>query len=214
MKKNSKFSKEDISRLLLSINAVTLNPSKPYRFVSGILSPIYCDNRLILSYPDKRDFIVNALIELIKNRKLNFDIIAGVATSGIPFAALLADRLKKPMVYVRSDGKQHGKQNIVEGRLEKGRKVLLIEDLISTGKSSIGSLMALRDAGAVVNDCIAIFTYNFKIARDNFMAIKCNLHVLSDFENLIQVAADKGYIRKAELEMVLSWNKHPEAWGR
>ena len=203
-----------VSKLLLGINAVTLSPRKPYKFFSGVLSPVYCDNRLILSYHEKRNIIVNAFIEVIKAKKLKFEIIAGVATSGIPFATLLADRLKMPMVYVRSDVKKHGKQNVVEGRLEKGKKVLLVEDLISTGKSSIAAVQALRNNGAVVNDCIAIFTYNFKIAKDNFKANKCNLHVLSDFENLIEVAAKEGYIKKADLGMVLSWNKNPEVLGK
>ena len=214
MKETKQVSRAGISKLLLQINAVTLRPSNPYKFVSGILSPIYCDNRLILSYPEKRAAIINAFLELIKDKKLIFEIIAGVATSGIPYAALIADKLRKPMVYVRSDAKEHGKGNIIEGKLEKGRKVLLVEDLISTGKSSIAAVKALRNQGVIVNDCIAIFTYNFRSAENNFETNKCNLHTLSDFKILVEVASKEGYIKEHEIKNVLEWSKNPEKWSK
>ncbi|MBI2545632.1 orotate phosphoribosyltransferase [Candidatus Woesearchaeota archaeon] len=201
-----------ISKILLEIKAVTLNPGKPYTFVSGIRSPIYCDNRLILSYPEKRAAIINAFSELIKRNKLGCDIIAGVATSGIPFAALLAEKLGKPMVYVRPDAKKHGKGNMIEGRVEQGKKALVVEDLISTGGSSLAVVEALREAGVRVAECLAIFTYTFKKAADNFEEHNCKLYTLADFPNLIKVAAKQGYIKESELQHVLSWSRNPEQW--
>ena len=205
---------KDISKILLDIQAITLNPAKPYKFVSGILSPIYCDNRLILSHPDKRSVIIKAFLSLIKHHALEFDTIAGVATSGIPYAALIADALSKPMIYVRADAKEHGKGNVIEGKLEPGKTVLIVEDLISTGKSSLAAVDAVRNAGGIVNDCIAIFTYNFPGAIENFKEHSCSLHTLSNFEDLIAVALETGYLKKTEVENVLAWNKHAQIWGQ
>ncbi len=207
------FSPDAISKLLLQTQAISLNPQHPYTFVSGIKSPIYCDNRLILSYPEKRDIIVEAYLVLIREKRLVFDVVAGVATSGIPWAALIADRLQKPMIYVRGEAKQHGKGNLIEGRLEQGSGVLLIEDLISTGKSSLAVVAALREAGAHVAACVAIFTYNFKIAAVQFDAANCVLHTLSNFENLVQIASEEGYLEHEDVQHVLAWNKDPENWG-
>lgn len=204
----------DVSEILLEIRAVTLNPERPYRFVSGILSPVYCDNRLILSYPDKRKAVTNHFIEKIKETCSNFDVIAGVATSGIPHAAWIADRLGKPMIYVRSSKKEHGKGNLVEGKLEKGQDVIVIEDLISTGGSSVSAVNAVKEAGGKVIKCIAIFTYGMEKAKKMFEEAKCDLVPLSNFDTLIEVASDRNYIRAEDKERILEWRKDPENWGR
>jgi len=147
---------EDVAKILLEIKAVTLNAEKPYRYASGIFSPIYCDNRLLISDVAKREKIIDYFVQTIKDNKLQFDVVAGVATAGIPHASWIADKLKKPMVYVRSSAKEHGKHNQIEGRLEKGQKVLIVEDLISTGGSTLDAVSAVRDAGGVVTHSLAI----------------------------------------------------------
>ncbi|WP_423063497.1 orotate phosphoribosyltransferase [Candidiatus Paracoxiella cheracis] len=204
----------EIAKLLLEIKAVTLNPSQPYRYTSGILSPIYCDNRLIISYPEKRKIVIDAFLKLIEDNHLSFDVVAGTATAGIPHAAWIADRLNKPMVYVRDKGKAHGKQNQIEGKIEAGQTALVIEDLISTGGSSVKAGIALREAGALVNDCVAIFTYQLKKAHDAFADADIHLKTLSDFSTLIDVAAKEGYISDKEKSQVLAWNKDPVKWGQ
>lgn len=204
---------DQIAKLLLEIKAVTLNVQTPFRYTSGILSPIYCDNRLIISYPDKRKIIIDAFIEMINNNKLQFDVVAGTATAGIPHAAWIAERLNKPMVYVRNKSKEHGKQNQIEGLLKPGQKALIIEDLVSTGGSSVAAGVACREAGAVVTDCVAIFTYQMEKARQAFSQAQINLHTLTNFATLIQVATDEGYISQDEKERALEWNKDPAGWG-
>jgi len=205
---------EQIAKLLLEIKAVTLNLKQPYRYTSGILSPIYCDNRLIISYPDKRQQVIDAFLKLIEEQNIQFDIAAGTATAGIPHAAWLADRLNKPMVYVRGKAKGHGKQNQIEGVLEKGQTTLVIEDLISTGGSSVAAGLSLREAGATVNDCIAIFTYQMQKSIDAFKEADIHLHTLSDFTTLINVAVQENYITEEEKKLALEWNQDPANWGK
>ena len=202
----------EIAKLLLEIKAVTLNFREPYRYTSGILSPIYCDNRLIISYPDKREVIINAFLSLIQDNKLKFDIVAGVATAGIPHAAWIADRLKKPMVYIRSAAKEHGKQNQIEGHLIKGQRALLVEDLISTGKSSIQAGLILRDAGANVHHCIAIFNYALTQTKQRFEEVGIKVYSLSNFTTLIDVAEAQHDISSVEKSQALKWNKDPSSW--
>jgi len=204
----------EIAKLLLEIKAVTLNPSEPYRYTSGILSPIYCDNRLIISYPDKRKRIIDAFLSLIREHSMTFDVVAGTATAGIPHAAWIADRLNKPMVYVRSKSKGHGKHNQIEGQLEAGQKALVVEDLISTGGSSVNAGLALREASAIVTDCVAIFTYQLEEAAKAFADADIHLNTLCDFSTLIDVAAHEGYISEEEKLQALAWNKDPVTWSQ
>ena len=204
----------NIAKLLLNLKAVALNVAEPFRYTSGMLSPIYCDNRLIISYPDARSQVIDAFMQLIDENKLEFDVLAGTATAGIPHAAWLADRLNKPMVYVRGSTKAHGKQNQIEGKLEKGQVALVVEDLISTGGSSVKAGVALREAGAVVNDCIAIFTYQMEKAAQQFNDASIKLHTLSDFSTLMDVAEAEGQLTEEEKNTALAWNKDPAGWGK
>ena len=202
----------EIAKILLSIKAVTLNFQRPYRYSSGLSSPIYCDNRLIISYPEKRKIAINALLHLIKENNLQFDVIAGAETAGIPHAAWIADRLNVPMVYVRDKAKNHGKQNQIEGRLKQGQKVLVVEDLVSVGKSAIAASLVLRQF-ATVKDCITIFSYQLSKAQQNFAEAKLNYYTLSDFKTLIKVAITEGYITEEEKQKALAWNNNPENWN-
>lgn len=203
---------QEIAKLLLEIKAVSLNVKEPFRYTSGIISPIYTDNRLIISFPEKRKIIINAFVDLIKAKNLLFDVVAGTATAGIPHAALIANALEKPMVYVRGKAKEHGKQNQIEGRLEKNQRAIVVEDLISTGKSSIAAAEALREAGGIVEDCIAIFTYELPQATQGFSDAKVHCHALTNFSTLLETAEKLGYINSDELEEAQNWNKNPEKW--
>jgi orotate phosphoribosyltransferase len=204
--------KEQVAEILLKIKAVTLSPNKPYKFTSGIISPIYCDNRLLMSYPEERLKIRDFFIETIKDNNINFDIIAGTATSGIPHAAWLADKLEKPMIYVRAKAKEHGKENLIEGKLEKGQKVLVIEDLFSTGGSSAFVVKALQDAGCLVEFCLAIFSYELKQINENFTRLNCTPIALSNFSTLIDIAVKNNYIKEKDKKKVLEWSKDPWKW--
>lgn len=205
---------EEVARILLEAKAVMLNPSKPYRFVSGVLSPIYCDNRLLLSYPEMRVKIVESFLEKIRENNLEFEIVAGVATAAIPHAAWIAERLGKPMIYVRSSKKEHGKENLIEGKLEKGKKVIVIEDLVSTGGSSVGAVKAVKEAGGDVVACVAIFTYEMEKAERLFSEAECPLYTLTKFSTLVDVASKNGYMSEEETAKVLEWNKDPQGWGK
>ncbi|MCK4531261.1 MAG: orotate phosphoribosyltransferase [Candidatus Aenigmarchaeota archaeon] len=205
---------KEIANILLDVRAITLSPSKPYRFVSGIFSPIYCDNRLLMSYPEKRKKIIDYFVEVIRERNLDFDVVAGIASSGIPHAAWIAERLGKPMIYIRKKTKEHGKENLIEGKLEKGQKVVIVEDLISTGSSSVNGVEAVRDQGGIVENCLAIFTYEMEKAKENFRNARCELIPLSDFTTLIEVASERNYIKPEERLKTLEWNKDPQNWGK
>ena len=198
-----------IANLLLDIEAVTFSFTKPYlyTFISGIKGPIYCDNRRLISYPHKRKIVVDEVLKVSK--RLKFDIIGGVSTAGIPWAALMAERLHKPMIYIRPEPKRYGEKRQIEGDMEKGNTVLVIDDLISTGKSAISVIDVVRRNGGKVTDCVSIFTYGLKTARKNFNKIKCNLHTLLSLSDLIEVALDKKYISKEEKEELLKWQKDP-----
>lgn len=203
---------QQIAQLLLDIKAVMLNLQTPFRFTSGILSPIYCDNRLIISYPDKRKIIIDAFVETIQKNNLVCDVVAGTATAGIPHAAWIADRLNKPMVYVRSKAKEHGKQNLIEGLLQSNQKILVIEDLVSTGGSVIAAAEACREAGGIVTGCLAIFSYQMEKAIQCFAQAKIQLFTLTDFSTLIEVASQREIITESEKKHALEWSRNPRDW--
>ena len=203
---------DKISEILLSVNADVLRTKPPFRWASGILSPIYTDNRLLMSYPKERELIINSFIKLIKKNKLKFDGFAGTATAGIPWAAWLAYKLRKPMVYVRSEAKDHGKENMVEGKIEKSKRYIVVEDLVSTGSSSLNTINALRAREAVVESCIAIFTYELEKSKKNFEDADVKLLTLTNFTSFVKTALKKKYISKEQLGHILDWKKHPEGW--
>lgn len=205
---------KQIATLLLDLKCVALNAKQPFQYTSGMLSPIYCDNRLIMSYPDRRQQVIDAFLKLIQEKAINFDVVAGVATAGITHAAWIADRLNKPMVYVRDKAKGHGKQNQIEGVINKGQTALVVEDLISTGGSATAAAFALRDAGATVNHCIAIFSYQLPTAIQAFTDCQVQLNTLSDFSTLVNVATEQGAIDNADKNTILAWNKNPNEWGK
>lgn len=203
---------EEVAKALLDIKAVTLSPASPYTWASGIKSPIYCDNRITISVPSVRKKIAHSLANLIKEKYPDVEVIAGTATAGIPHAAFVAQILDLPMIYIRSKAKEHGKTNQIEGRLEKGQKVVLIEDLISTGNSVIEAAKAAEKAGANVLGCVAIFTYEMSLGDKNFAASGFELHCLSNYSTLLEVAQKEEYISKPEFELLINWSKDPENW--
>ncbi len=204
---------ETIALYLLEIQAIRLNNVSPFTWASGLLSPIYCDNRIALSYPAKRTYIKNQLVNAIKDNFNNVDVIAGVATAGIPQGALVADELNLPFIYIRSSAKTHGMTNKIEGKLEKGQNVVLIEDLISTGKSSLNAVSTLRDAGAIVAGMVAIFTYGLNIAKTNFETNNCKLITLSNYNTMITKAVANNNISADEKDSLLKWRKDPKQWS-
>lgn len=202
----------EVARKLLEIKAVKLSPQEPFTWASGLLSPIYCDNRISLSHPEVRSFLKNCLAE--KSSAFgNFDVVAGVATAGIPHGTLLADALNKPFVYVRSSAKDHGRRNQIEGEIRAGQKVLLIEDLISTGGSSLLAAEALREAGAEVVGVLAIFQYGFEKAARAFQEKNIPLLTLTQYDTLVQEAANTGYISTTDIDTLNKWRQNPDAWG-
>jgi orotate phosphoribosyltransferase len=205
-------SEAQIAALLLQINAIKLSPQNPFIWASGIESPIYCDNRMVLSYPEVRDAMVAALVAQ-SAQFADFDTIAGVATAGIPHGALLADRLQLPFIYVREKPKSHGRQNQIEGHLAKNARVLVIEDLISTGGSSLKAVETLREAGANVVGTLAIFTYGFEQATHAFEMAKCPLVTLSNYPTLLEQALKQNYISEADLITLQAWRQSPQTWS-
>lgn len=205
----------DVARLLFSVGAISLSPRKPYRFTSGMLSPIYLDNRLIISYPDVRSKIVDYYIETIEELigSETIDLISGTATAAIPHASFIADRLEKPMVYVEPAKGERGRAKI-GGRLGKKQRVLVIEDHISTGGSSIGNVLAVRGGGGIVKECIATTTYQMKKAQDAFDKHRVSVHSLSTVTNILDVAVEEGYIDKSERDVVQKWTVDPTGWGK
>ena len=197
------------SEYLLQIKAIKLEPAKPFTWASGWKSPIYCDNRKTLSYPVVRSFIKNSFVEIIREKYPQTDVIAGVATGAIAQGALVAQELDVPFVYVRPGTKAHGLGNKIEGVVKKGQNVLVIEDLISTGGSSLNAVFALREAGCNVIGMLAIFTYGFTLAEDNFKKAQCNLITLSNYNDLVDLAIESGYIDKDHLETLKTWRKDP-----
>jgi len=206
--------KEKIAEMLLNIEAVKLSPSKPFTWASGWKSPIYCDNRKALSYPEVRDYVRDAYVRVIKKEFPDTEVIAGVATGAIAQAALVAQALNLPMVYVRSAAKAHGMTNLVEGVVKAGQKVVVIEDLISTGGSSLKAVQALRETGCEVLGLVAIFSYNFDVASQSFEQEKCKLLTLSDYQTLNQIGLQKGFITENDLDNLKKWRENPNTWGQ
>ena len=202
----------ELARVLLSINAVRLNPVTPFQFSSGLLSPIYCDNRLIISHPKERQQITQAFLEVIHRLSLDIDVVAGTATAGIPHAAWLAAALNKPMIYIRSKPKTHGTGSQIEGQLTAGQRVLLIEDLISTGGSVINAVEAIRKAKAIVTDALCIFTYGLEVAQQNLANASLRYHALTDFHALCTVAVEQQLIKKENLPSLTQWQSNPKSW--
>ena len=198
---------------LLQIKAIKLQPAKPFTWASGWKSPIYCDNRMTLSFPEVRTFIRDSFAARVKELYPEAEVVAGVATGAIAHGALVADALGLPFIYVRSGAKDHGLGNQIEGHFEKNQKIVVIEDLISTGGSSLGAVKALREAGCDVLGMIAIFTYGFSKASDAFAAEKCKLDTLSDYNVLVDMAVASGYIGAGEVETLKKWRIDPASWG-
>lgn len=197
---------------LLESKAVILQPNDPFTWASGWLSPIYCDNRVTLSYPEVRDYIKEAFKQTILDQFGMPDLIAGVATGAIAQGALVADQMDLPMIYVRAAAKGHGRQNLIEGRLEAGQRVVVVEDLVSTGGSSLKAVEAIREAGAVVEGMVAIFTYSFPVATEAFKEAGVKLHTLSNYNALIEKALETGYIQESQVEVLSAWREEPSAW--
>lgn len=200
------------AELLMQINAIKLRPENPFTWASGWKSPIYCDNRIILSFPSIRNFIRQEMARQLEDLYGKPDVIAGVATGAIGIGILVAEYLGLPFVYVRPEAKSHGRQNQIEGYLEPNSSVVIIEDLISTGKSSLNAVDALAKSGANIKGMIAIFTYGFQIAEENFKAKGINLHTLTDYKTAIQQATVTNYVKEEQLDMLLEWRKDPSQW--
>ncbi|MDG2081092.1 MAG: orotate phosphoribosyltransferase [Bacteroidales bacterium] len=204
---------ENIASILLDIKAIKLSPKNPFTWASGLRSPIYCDNRIALSFPDKRTYIKEKIVTTIKEYFTEVEVIAGVATAGIPQGALVADMLGLPFVYVRSSAKSHGMTNKIEGNIEKGQRVVVIEDLVSTGKSSLDAVDALRAVNADVMGMVAIFTYGLDIAVDNFASKGCDLIALSDYNAMISKAVSEKYVSFEDEKSLLEWRTNPKNWS-
>ncbi|MGP3560880.1 orotate phosphoribosyltransferase [Geobacillus sp. BK01] len=206
--------KHDIAAKLLQIGAVALQPNEPFTWSSGLKSPIYCDNRLTLAYPDVRRTIADGLAELIRTQFPEADLIAGTATAGIPHAAWVSERLELPMCYVRSQAKAHGKGKQIEGKAEPGQRVVVIEDLISTGGSSLTAVRALKEAGCEVLGIAAIFTYGLDKAKQAFAAENLPAYTLTDYDTLIETAVRLGAVSEHNLATLRKWRENPEEWGK
>ena len=202
-----------IAGYLMQIKAIKLQPSNPFTWASGWKSPIYCDNRKTLSFPEVRSYIRDSFAATVNDLYPGAGMIAGVATGAIAHGALVAEKLGLPFIYVRSEAKSHGLGNQIEGYYEKGQKVVVIEDLISTGGSSLSAVRALREAGCEVLGMVAIFTYGFQKAADGFAEEKCKLDSLSNYDTLIECALESGYIGNSEVETLKKWRTNPSTWG-
>jgi orotate phosphoribosyltransferase len=202
-----------IAEYLLQIKAIKLQPSNPFTWASGWKSPIYCDNRKTLSFPEVRSFIRDSFTQLIKELYPSTELIAGVATGAISHGALVADKMGLPFIYVRSEAKEHGLGNQIEGYFVKGQKVVVIEDLISTGGSSLNAVKALREAGCDVLGMAAIFTYEFRKAADGFKSAGCRLDTLCNYSILLETAVKAGYVTETDLATLRKWRLDPSVWG-
>ena len=204
----------EFANLLLSIDAVKLSVNPPFVWTSGIRTPIYCDNRLIISYPEERKKVIAGYRKLIEENNIEFDVIAGTATAAVPFASFLAYELNKPMVYIRHKSKDYGRSKQIEGKMETGARVLIIEDLISTGGSAIRSVESCKteyDANVVA--VLAVFTYEMKKAKQAFTETSIPLYTLSNFSTLVHLATEQGKLPSEQKDTVLSWSKNPEKWS-
>lgn len=200
------------AELLLQINAIKLEPENPFTWASGWKSPIYCDNRIILSYPHIRTYVREQIGKQVESLFGKPDVIAGVATGAIGIGMLVAEYLGLPFIYVRPEAKSHGRQNQIEGVLEVNQNVVVIEDLISTGKSSLNAVRTLKSGGANIKGMVAIFTYGFDVAEQNFEKENLDLYTLSDYEHLIHLASETGYIREDQQQTLMQWSTNPAVW--
>jgi len=205
---------KEVAKKLLAINTIKIQPDSPFTWASGWKAPIYCDNRKVLSYPETRTFIYKQFAKIIKEKYPNAEAIAGVATGAIAHGALVAEELHLPFIYVRSKPKGHGLENLIEGDIKPGTKVVVVEDLISTGTSSLNAVHAIRNYGAEVLGMVAIFTYNFPHADKNFEEAGVELTTLSNYNLLLEMAFEDGDITSAQLESLNNWRKNPESWGK
>jgi len=205
--------KSETAELLLKLKAIKLQPNDPFTWASGWKSPIYCDNRIILSNIGCRNKIANYFSQLITEKYKDVDVIAGVATGAIGIGILVAEKLNLPFIYVRPQAKKHGRQNQIEGEVSKGKKIIVIEDLISTGKSSLNAVKALREAELDVLGMIAIFTYDFEISKNNFLKDSVKLNTLSNYSELLKKAVEINYVSEKDIETLEKWNKSPESWS-
>lgn len=203
-----------IAEFLLQIKAIKLQPDKPFTWASGWKSPIYCDNRVILSHPKIRTFVREQFVKAIEEEFGRPDVIAGVATGAIAHGVLVAEALGLPFIYIRSEAKSHGLTNLVEGRLEEGQSVVIIEDLISTGKSSLKAADAIREKKGIVKGMAAIFTYGFDQAAESFKRNNCPLITLSNYDTLLKQALSTEYITENQVETLTKWRKNPSQWGQ
>ncbi|KAA1242977.1 orotate phosphoribosyltransferase [Aquimarina sp. RZ0] len=202
------------AELLLQINAIKLQPQEPFTWASGWKSPIYCDNRITLSYPVIRNYLRENLAKFIEEEYGKPDVIAGVATGAIGIGMLVAEQLNLPFIYVRPEAKKHGRKNQIEGIIPSGKNVIVVEDLISTGKSSLNAVKALQEVDANVKGMVAIFNYGFDIASENFKEAALALHTLSNYENLLEQALDTNYITGAQQKTLQSWRTNPAGWNQ
>ncbi|MBD3864453.1 MAG: orotate phosphoribosyltransferase [Olleya marilimosa] len=201
------------AQVLLQVNAIKLQPTNPFTWASGWKSPIYCDNRVVLSYPPIRNYIREEMSKFIEEHYGKPDVIAGVATGAIGIGMLVAEYLGLPFIYVRPEAKGHGRKNQIEGHIESGQNVVVVEDLISTGKSSLNAVKALKEANVNVKGMIAIFSYGFDVAKENFEKANITLHTLSNYESLLTEAASSNYISEKEIETLSRWNANPSVWN-
>lgn len=204
---------QKVAEFLLQIKAIKLQPNNPFTWASGWKSPIYCDNRITLSHPAIRTYIRQKLTELVQDEFGSVSVIAGVATAGIPQGALVAQELGLPFIYVRSQAKEHGTGSLIEGEFSPGQRVVVVEDLISTGKSSLQAVSALRDAGCEVAGLVAIFSYGFDAAAENFKNAKCPFFTLSNYNALIEYAQEHNFVLEEDLKLLRKWREDPQAWG-
>jgi len=205
---------QQVAKSLLQINAIILQPNNPFKWAAGWNSPIYCDNRKTLSYPEIRTNIKQGLAAIVKNHYKGANVIAGVATAGIPHGALVAEELGLPFIYVRSKAKEYGKQNQIEGFFEEGQSVILVEDLISSGKSSLDSAQVLKDAGMNVKGIVSIFTYGFDAAAENFKKAECEYVSLCDYSTLLPIAKEQQYVEESDLTVLNKWRDNPAIWKK
>ena len=203
-----------VAEFLLQIKAIKLQPEEPFVWASGWNSPIYCDNRIALSYPRVRTFIRQELVKLIEDKFGRPDIIAGVATAAIAQGALVSEALGLPFVYVRSSAKDHGRQNTIEGEVAPGQTAVVIEDLVSTGGSSLKAVEELKKNGVIVKGLVSIFSYGFDTASENFKKAGCPFYSLCNYEILLKQALDTGYVKEGDLEMLQDWRKDPANWKK
>jgi orotate phosphoribosyltransferase len=204
---------KEIARALLEIGAVGFKPEEPLTFKSGIISPVYVDNRIFPAHPEKFKLVIDGFENLIKEKNLDFDMVAGIAVGGIPYSAVLGFQIQKPSIFVRKESKGYGKNKRVEGGDVNGKKILLVEDLVSTGSSSLSGVEALREEGAAVDDCLVIVSYEFKEAKENFEKEKVKLHTLTNFPTIFEQAVEMKKITEEEKKLVEDWYSDPWGWA-